>query len=546
MYVLADTLDIDFDKKAPVYLDTETDGLYGAVRLLQLFQPETMSRPIIVDTAEYEDISSLKQNLNNLHIVCHNARYDFRCLGISPASFDDTLLLARHCFLDLENYSLDRVYNRCSRGDIYKDVNKKLMQSKGFSLTEKLTEEQYTYAAKDVIALSEVYPYVSNLYKDNRAYIVDKLSTRYALEYEKNGMSVDYHKVAELIEETDSKIEANESKLNGLNVNSPLQCKKALGTNSTDKATLMLLIGQGNELAKLIYEQRRLKKLLTLLHSYNYDKVYTVFNVAGAATGRFTASGKDIAQGINSQQIPRSLKHLFHSLSPDVVTIEADYSTLELRLAAAIFGDSNMARQLKSGLDLHTELAKMLTGKSEVSKEDRTRAKAGNFGFVYGMSAITFKEYAYTNYGLDLTIEEAEEMRSQYFKMYPDIASYHKNVWSKYKQPGYFSETALGRRVKPKLGTDAINCPVQGSGAECTKLAIYHLCEATNDEALKYIVNVVHDSIKLEVPAELAETYKNKLEVAMIMAWNDICQTDIFKFRDIPIKVDIECIRNNC
>lgn len=524
----------------PLFLDTETDGLYGQVRLLQLYQPST-GEPVIIDYVTYEDnFELLKLKLQEHWIVCHNATYDMTVLGIIPKQLDDTLYLARHAFLKLDNYSLDRVVIACGLGNLYADLDKKQLQKSNFSEEAVLSVEQYKYAELDVRALAGIFEKLK-AYKDIVAYKVDMLSMQYALRYQRNGIGVNKQLVMNDFQETEDKIVTNELELNGLNVNSPKQCKEALKLETTDKSALLKAISQGNKLAKLVFEQRRLIKRKTMLESYMYDKVYTIFNVAGAVSGRFTASGKDIKQGINGQQIPRSCKYFFHNASPDIATIEADYSTLELRLAATIFGDNNMRQQLVEGKDLHREVAARLLNKKpeDVTKDDRTKAKAVNFGFVYGMSAKRFMDYAFDNYGLTLDINEAGQWRNTYFRMYPQIALYHKYIWEHYKDAGFYVQTALGRKIAPKLGTDALNVAVQGSGAECTKLAIHYLVK-DNDKYLNYITNVVHDSIKLEVPISIVEQSKKDLECAMLKAWKELLTSTLCKFKDIPMLVDIE------
>ena len=527
-----------FDKDIPLFLDTETEGLYGAVRLVQLYQPLT-SEPVIIDRVTYEDnFEKLKLFLQDFWLVCHNATYDMTVLDIVPRELDDTMLLARQAFLNLQQYSLDRVAQACGF-DGYTGLEKKELQKSDFSGL--LTSEQYSYAKQDVLALAHIWDKVHK-FREEPHYKVDMLSMKYALQYQKNGISVDKTLVCDDADKTQKAILENETKLDSLNVNSPKQCKEALGCDATDKSTLLKLIADGNELAKLIFEQRRLMKRLTMLTTYNYDKVYTVFNVAGAISGRFTATGKGISQGINGQQIPRSCKYFFYNADPNFVTIEADYSTLELRLAATIFGDNNMRNQLVEGKDLHRAVAAVLLNKpeEEVSKDDRTKAKAVNFGFVYGMSAKRFQDYAFDNYGLTLSITDAGEWRNKYFRMYPQIAMYHKYIWEHYKDATFYVQTALGRRIKPKLGTDALNVAVQGSGAETTKLAIHYLVKE-NPEYIKYITNVVHDSIKLEVPKHLKDEASSKLEVAMLKGWQELIKSNLCKFKDIPMLVDIEC-----
>lgn len=533
------------DPSKPVFADTETAGLYGKVRLLQLYQP-TLDKPLILDVAKTTIYPEVLEFLKTLHLVFHNATYDLRCLQIIPKKLDDTLYLAKLAYpylavepvLENRGFGLDKVCFALGYKSLYQDIHKKEQQKSNFNFGTELTDTQYLYAATDVIAVSLIYNAMTK-HLDNLSYKLDILSLLYAARYCFNGISVDQKLVQQELLDTNEKIVSNVGLLNGLNVNSPKQCKEALGVDSTAADVLLKLVHQGNDLAKLIYEQRRLLKRRTMLESYNHPKVYSVFNVAGAATGRFTATGKGIEAGINSQQIPRDLKKLFYNPNKNMATIEADYSTLELRLAATIFGDNTMAQQLREGKDLHTEMAKILANKSEVTKEDRFRAKAANFGFVYGMSAASFKDYAFNNYGLSLSDGQAVEWRTKYFTMYKQLAYYHKKVWENYKKPEFLQYTALGKCVKPKLGTDAINAPIQGSGAECTKLAIHRLV-SKDEKYLDYIVNVVHDSIKLEVPIGLVAKASADLEASMLQAWDDLCKTSLFKFKDIPMKVDVE------
>lgn len=183
-------------------------------------------------------------------------------------------------------------------------------------------------------------------------------------------------------------------------------------------------------------------------------------------------------------------------------------------------------------------MAQKMTGRADITKDERTKAKAINFGFIFGMSAKTFVDYAFLNYGSVFTYQEAQDIRKKYFDMYQDIARHHKYIWENYSKPGFYVHTALGWKVKPKLGTDGINIPVQGSGAECTKLAIHYFVKEVPN-VLGLIVNVVHDSILLEVPADEVESWKESLEFFMLKAWTELSKSNSFKYKDIPMLVDI-------
>jgi DNA polymerase-1 len=301
--------------------------------------------------------------------------------------------------------------------------------------------------------------------------------------------------------------------------------------------------------------------------------MYTKFNVAGAATGRFTSSGGDLENGFNAQQIPRQFQKLFKADTDTTTVIGLDYATLELRLACAIFGEDEMYKQLLAGEDIHTSMAQMITGKplhpdglqgdknaksgmadvvyDYVTHKDRTDAKAVNFGYVFGMSAATYMNYAFVSYGIKVTLDEAKLLRERYFTKYPNFGAYHKNVWNNYSKPSFVYTTALGRRVKPRLGTDAINGPVQGSGAETTKLAAHWLirndCERLGldykteweqCEVVKYLFNVVHDAIYLRVPKDAKDFWNEQLKVAMVRGWEEISKAPLLKYKDIPMPVD--------
>jgi DNA polymerase-1 len=524
-----------------MFCDIETQALYVGTRMVQVYQPDVDEHIWLLDTDIISE-DSIKEFLKPFHTVWYGCNYDFGTLNMTTAKFDDLLYACRTAYPEWQEYPLNVAINKLGYDHLYAGLDKKAMQKQGFIKGAYLSDAQLRYCATDVYALSLMWQdkKIQNVVQNNLAYKVDIMSMEYAIQYQQNGIPVDQHLVREALDSLTDTIANNYVMLNGLNPNSPLQCKNALGTTSTDKNTLIKLINKGNKLAKLIYDQRRLLKRKGMLESYNYPRVYTRYNVAGAGTGRFTATGGDIERGINAQQIPRDLQHMFRSTNGKTVVIEADYSTLELRLACAIFNEPNMYKQLKDGEDLHTSMAQSVSGKQDIDKDERIKAKAINFGFVFGMSAPSFQEYAFVNFGVTTTDEEAKYTRDKYFIKYPSIGKYHKYVWNEVKKGSYVYETALGRRVKPKLGTDGINGPVQGSGAETTKLAVHYMVKETNGACLKYIINVVHDAIYLEVPIEEEEYWTEMLEKCMLKGWTEISKTDLFKFKDIPMIAEVK------
>jgi len=156
------------------------------------------------------------------------------------------------------------------------------------------------------------------------------------------------------------------------------------------------------------------------------------------------------------------------------VLVKADYSQIELRIAAQITGDTCMVRAFQAGMDLHELTARLVLNCTEVSKEIRQQAKALNFGLLYGMGAKTFRRYAAQNYGVQLTPVEAQQLRKRWFNTFPGICRWHD------RQPDGPIETrtlAGRRRQNVERFTEKLNTPVQGTGADGLKNALALLWE---------------------------------------------------------------------
>jgi len=544
-----------FDQNLPVFADIESDGLYINTRLIQLFQPQASDLVYIIDT-DILDLQEAKDFIKPLWTVWYNASYDFGTLNMTTDRFDDLIYLTKSAYPQWMEFALDKVLSKFGLDGLYANLDKKQMQ-KSYVIGAYLSQQQLLYAATDVVAISKLWedPNIQQ-YRDVLAYKVDILSMKYAIEYQENGLEVDQTSVMKELDDVQAKIDVNSVILDnvrepygydakkawtGLNCNSPKQVKAVLGTDSSDKATLIRLIAEDNTIAKAVYEQRRLIKRRTFLISYNYPKVYTRFNVAGAVTGRFTATGGDLPRGINSQQITRDLQYLFNEDTEDTTVIECDFGTAELRAACSIMKEEVMYNELKAGIDLHKVSASMATGKpiEDITKADRQKGKAVSFGFIFGMSAASFQEFAFLNYGVTFTLAEAQAIKAKYSKHYPAINRYHQAAWNNYKKPSYVVRTALGRRAKPKLGTDAINIPTQGTIGETTKLAVHYILKEA-PEMISMIYNVVHDQINARVPNTRVDHYREIMVRNMQKAWEEICKCDLMHYKDIPMPVDAE------
>jgi len=310
----------------------------------------------------------------------------------------------------------------------------------------------------------------------------------------------------------------------GVNLKSPDQVRDALArlgiaVESTDEHHLKAL---GHPVAAMLLKHRelatRLKMFFRPMLGYVHPltgRVHSEYWQLGAASGRTTSSNP------NLQQIPREaeVRGCF-GVAPGHVLVVADYSQIELRIAAEVSGDERMIDAFRRGVDIHRQTAALVTGKdlNEVTKSERQTAKSLNFGLLFGMSWQGLQTYAKDVYGVEMTTNDAELFRTRYFEAYPGIASWqHRQLWRAKKYGGV--RTLGGRwRPLPEAGlTRACNSPVQGCGSDMLKLALGQLAPIVFSRGWQ-IISEVHDEISLEVPADEGEEARTVLSAAMVGA----------------------------
>lgn len=258
-------------------------------------------------------------------------------------------------------------------------------------------------------------------------------------------------------------------------------------------------------------------------------RLYSTFRLAGTATGRLSSGGAEGASGINLQQIPRDprYKRLIQA-RPGYTLAELDYSQIELRVAAHLSGDPRMLDIYRTGGDIHTATAKAITGKQFPAKSDRTKAKAVNFGFLYGMGAASFRDYARDSYGVDLTEEEATDYRKSFFELYAGLPEWHRRTKEEATRNGYV-ETLFGR-VRYLDGItywsgsrrgaalrQAVNTSVQSVASDMMILALglINRLIVNSDKYDAKIIATVHDSVLLEINKDGAEETARKSKYIM-------------------------------
>lgn len=258
-------------------------------------------------------------------------------------------------------------------------------------------------------------------------------------------------------------------------------------------------------------------------------RLYSTFRLAGTATGRLSSGGAEGISGINLQQIPRDsrYKRLIRA-RPGRTLAELDYSQIELRVAAHLSGDPRMLDIYRTGGDIHMATAKAVTGKQFPAKSDRTKAKAVNFGFLYGMGARSFRDYARDSYGVELTEDEAAEYRRRFFELYAGLPEWHRRTKEEAVRNGHV--TTLFGRVRYLDGVtywsgsrkgvalrQAVNTSVQSVASDMMILALglINRLIVNSDKYDAKIIATVHDSVLLEINKDGAEETARRAKYIM-------------------------------
>lgn len=329
------------------------------------------------------------------------------------------------------------------------------------------------------------------------------------------------------------------------------------GAPATGVAELKELASH-HEVIPLLLKHRNVEKAMAFLEAWTEEAIqhedgnfylHSNFNLHGTVTGRTSSSD------VNLQQIPRNkkLKSLFSADHiPGWQLVCLDYSQLELRFAGIVANVQAIKESYLKGEDLHYKMASTITGKpvDQVTKEERTQAKAANFGFLYGMQAKSFVEYAKTTYGVTVSLEESQLIRQRFFELYPELLSYYDKVrqdlLSNSKQTSVMGREyevnpmkLLNPWERENIIRPAINFPVQSAGSD---YVVAGLIEVMNDPILKGNIKIgatVHDSIiGLVREDENFKTYINRIRT--LMERPRIAQDLLTVTIDFPIVVDVE------
>ncbi len=265
-------------------------------------------------------------------------------------------------------------------------------------------------------------------------------------------------------------------------------------------------------------------KLLT-----NDNKIHTTFKQTGTATGRLSSAEPNLQNIPIRTTLGRELRHYFIPKNEDYLLIDADYSQIELRLLAAISGDENMISAFLSGVDIHTSTAANVFHVPEnmVTSELRKRAKAVNFGIVYGIGEFSLSD------DLHISMKEAKEYIESYKASYPLVDKYLKDIVAEGYANGFVSTLYGRRRYIPELSGQnkmlkkfgervAMNSPIQGTAADIIKVAMINVNRRLNEEGIDAkLILQVHDELLVEAHKDCsdlaAKILREEMENAILL-----------------------------
>ena len=318
------------------------------------------------------------------------------------------------------------------------------------------------------------------------------------------------------------------------------------GNAQWNKAVLIAQQRQGSPAADALLRHRDATKTLEFLRSWlelrdPNNVIHATYNVGFVRTGRLSSSNPNV------QQISARLKPAFIPC-PGHVLLDLDYSQVELR-AAFISRSQPMIEAFQRGDDLHRLLAAKIAGKApeDVTSLERKRAKAGNFGLLYGMSPGGFQSYAATAYDVSLTLAEAQAVHSAFFEMWDGMRQWHARAKRRAYERGYVT-SPIGRTQwlsdlyskssfkSSHAERNALNSPVQGFGSDLMQMAAASIMGTLPGYPLPkvegaHVVATVHDEICIEVPQdrwqEILIECKRRMEDVNVFLRPLDCQMDV-------------------
>ena len=429
------------------------------------------------------------------------------------------------------------------------------------------TENALNYVCDEISTILELTKFWKNDLDEKELDIVKNIEIPLAFvlaDMEYNGVSIDEQYLITLTSIMDEELCGLESQIFNLagcsfNINSPrqvgevlfvkmgLKAKKKRGkaTFSTNAAVLEEL-AQESEIAKLILDYRKYSKLkstyteaLPALISHKDNRIHTTYNQTVTATGRLSSSNPNLQNiPIRTEEGNKIRQAFVPEDRENGLILSADYSQIELRLLAHISQDKHLMEAFNSGIDVHTLTASKVfdVPVEDVTKDMRYKAKAVNFGIIYGQSKYGLAK------ALSISNGEAESFINKYFETYPRVKAYMEGTILQVSETGYV-ETIFGRKrnLTAELSSSnamirefgkraAINQPMQGTAADLMKIAMIDFSKKLKENNLKSkMIMQVHDELVVEVYKPELESVKELVKEAM----------ELSQPLSVPLVVDI-------
>lgn len=413
---------------------------------------------------------------------------------------------------------------------------------------------------KSVMPIMEENLKESNM--DGLLYHVEMPLVEVLADMEYEGVKVDKEKLNELgsqFKEIIKKLESEIYEISGeeFNINSPKQLgvilfeklelpygKKTKSGSYSTNVDILEKLRLKHPIANAVLDYRQLAKLqatyvvgLDSVVNEKTRRIHSHFNQTVTNTGRLSSTEPNLQNIPVRTELGRELRKMFAAERSDWCLIDADYSQIELRVLAHIADDEEMKQAFKSGEDIHTQTAATVfkVPFEEVTPQMRSRAKAVNFGIVYGIGAFSLAQ------DIGTTRKEAQEYIDGYLAHYHKVAEYMQKTVEDAKKDGYITTILGRRRYIPELSSSshnvrafgervAMNAPIQGSAADIIKIAMVNVQSRLKKEGLKAkLVLQVHDELIVESPEEEADAAAKILKEEMENAYA----------LSVPLKVDM-------
>jgi len=477
--------------------------------------------------------------------VGHNAKYDmavFSRLGIDVGPVEDTMLISYVLEGGLHNHGMDEL---AAMWLSHQPISLKSVAGTGKaqkSFRQVGLPEATAYAAEDADITMRLYRLLRpRLTREGLLTVYETLERplpAVLAQMELAGIKIDPDQLRRLSNDfsqrmADFEIEATKLVGRPFNLGSPKQIgdvlfgemglpggkKTATGVWSTDASVLETLAVEGHPLPRLLLDWRQLSKLkgtytdaLTLAADKDTSRIHTSYALASTTTGRLSSNDPNLQNIPVRTEEGRKIRRAFVA-EPGNVLISADYSQIELRLLAHIGDIPQLKRAFLDGLDIHASTASEMFGVpvEGMPAETRRRAKAINFGIIYGISAFGLANQ------LSIPQDEAGAYIKTYFERFPGIRAYMDRMRHTVRTQGYVTNL-FGRKIHIPAATSksvhdrqfaeraAINAPIQGAAADVIRRAMIRMPAALEAAGLNArMLLQVHDELIFEAPADEAE-----------------------------------------